>query len=96
MDWGFCKEGYENHIVLALVVNKKGLPIYWEVLSGCTADVTTIELLERNLRDRFNSKTSTMVFDRGMVSDTNLSLLEQRKIKYISAMDASSGIRKIL
>lgn len=87
MDWGFCKEGYENHLVLALVVNKKGLPIYWEVLSGCTADVTTIELLERNLRDRFNSKTSTMVFDRGMVSDANLSLLEQRKIKYISAMD---------
>lgn len=92
MDWGFCKEGFENHVVLALLVNKKGLPIYWEVLSGCTADVTTIELLVRNLKNRFDSMTSTMVFDRGMVSDDNLSLLEQKQIKYISAMDRNQLI----
>ena len=77
MDWGFCKEGFDNHVVLALVVNKKGLPVYWEVLPGCTADVTTIELLMRNLKGRFNESTTTMVFDRGMVSDENLKLLEQ-------------------
>jgi len=77
MDWGFCKEGFDNHIVLALLVNKKGLPVYWEVLPGCTADVTTIELLMRNLEGRFNAATTTMVFDRGMVSDSNLELLEQ-------------------
>jgi transposase len=87
MDWGYCKEGFENHIVLALVVNKKGLPVYWQVLPGCTADVTTIELLMRNLKDRFNPSTTTMVFDRGMVSESNLLLLEQGNVKYISAMD---------
>lgn len=87
MDWGFCKEGYENHMVLALVVNKKGLPIYWETLQGCTSDATTIELLVRNLKSRFEIATSTMVFDRGMVSDENLILLESFEIKYISAMD---------
>lgn len=87
MDWGYCKEGFENHIVLALVVNKKGLPLYWEVLPGCTTDVTTIELLMRNLKDRFNPSTTTMVFDRGMVSESNLLLLEQDNVKYISAMD---------
>lgn len=87
MDWGFCKEGFDNHVVLALLVNKKGLPIYWEVLPGCTADVTTIEWLMRNLQGRFNVTNTTLVFDRGMVSDANLGLLEQTENKYISAMD---------
>lgn len=32
MKWGHCKEGYENHIVLALVVNQEGLPFYWEAI----------------------------------------------------------------
>jgi len=32
MNWGHCKEGYHNHVVLALVVNRLGLPFYWEVL----------------------------------------------------------------
>ena len=31
MKWGHCKEGYKNHVVLALVVNRDGLPFYWEV-----------------------------------------------------------------
>ena len=31
MKWGHCKGGYENHVVLALIVNKNGLPFYWEV-----------------------------------------------------------------
>jgi transposase len=87
MKWGHCKEGFENHIVLALVVNEKGLPVYWAVLSGNTADVSTIEWLLQSLKDRFEIATPTMVFDRGMVSDDNLTLLENEQIKYISAMD---------
>jgi len=93
MDWGFCKEGFENHVVLALIVNKKGLPVYWEVLPGCTADATTIELLMRNLRGRFNAATTTLVFDRGMVSDANFKLLEQTQSKYISAMDRNQLVK---
>lgn len=42
MKWGYCKEGYHNHVVLALVMNRLGLPFYWEVLPGKTSDVTTI------------------------------------------------------
>jgi len=32
MKWGHCKEGYHNHVVLALVVSSNGVPFYWEVL----------------------------------------------------------------
>lgn len=89
MKWGHCKEGYRNHVVLALVVNRDGLPFYWEVLPGGTADVTTIRWLLGRLEDRFKIPSTTLVFDRGMVSDENLSLLDDVGIKYISAMDGN-------
>ena len=87
MKWGHCKEGYHNHVVLALVVNHNGCPFYWEVLPGGTADATTIAWLLKRLEERFKISTSTLVFDRGMVSSDNLTLIEKDKIKYISAMD---------
>lgn len=85
--WGHCKEGFDNHVVLALVVNSKGLPFYWEVLPGNTSDSTTIAWLLSRLEKRFGDGERTVVFDRGMVSDANLALLEEQKIKYITAMD---------
>lgn len=87
VNWGHCKEGYENHVVLALIVNGKGLPIYWEVLEGGTADATTISWLLQRLQEKLSIVIPTMVFDRGMVSDENLSLLEANGVKYITAMD---------
>ncbi len=91
MKWGHCKEGYRNHVVLAIVVNEDGLPFYWEVLPGGTADATTIVWLVDRLKKRFKTNNTTLVFDRGMVSDDNLTLLENEEpeIKYISAMDKS-------
>ncbi|MCZ6899735.1 MAG: IS1634 family transposase [Bacteroidetes bacterium] len=89
MKWGHCKEGYKNHVVLAIVVNQEGLPFYWEVLPGGTADANTIVWLLERLKKRFKQNNTTVVFDRGMVSDENLSLLEKDEIKYISAMDKS-------
>jgi len=87
MKWGHCKEGYKNHVVLALVVNRDGLPFYWEVLPGCTTDSNTIIWLLDCCKKRFANLETTLVFDRGMVSDDNLALLEANKIKYITAMD---------
>ncbi|MEW6609888.1 MAG: IS1634 family transposase, partial [bacterium] len=85
--WGHCKEGFKTHVVLALVVDKNGYPFYWEVLAGNTADTTTILGLVEKLSKRFKITNSTLVFDRGMVSDENLRLLEGEDIKYISALD---------
>lgn len=89
MKWGHCKEGYFNHIVLAMVVNQNGLPFYWEVLPGGTADAKTVNWLLERLKNRFLIPGTTLVFDRGMVSEDNLSLIEKDDIKYISAMDKS-------
>lgn len=85
--WGHCKDGFKTHVVLALVVDKKGYPFYWKVLPGNTADATTISGLIKRLAKRFKITKSTLIFDRGMVSDENLSLLEEKEIKYISTLD---------
>ena len=87
MKWGHCKEGYRNHAVLALVVNGQGLPFYWEVLPGGTADSKTIQWLLAQLHERFKLVRTTVVFDRGMVSEDNLSQLEAANIHYITALD---------
>jgi len=87
MKWGHCKEGYRNHVVLAIVVNNDGLPFYWEVLPGGTADATTITWLLEKTGKRFKVNNTTLVFDRGMVSNDNLARIEGDGIKYISAMD---------
>jgi len=94
MKWGHCKEGYLNHVVLALVVNTDGLPVYWEVLEGNTADANTITWLIDRLKKIFPITNISLIFDRSMVSDDNLLLLEKQGHKYISAMDRNQ-IEKI-
>lgn len=48
-----CKEGFQTHVVLALLVTEEGLPFYWEVLPGGTADAKTVEWLLEKCRDKF-------------------------------------------
>jgi transposase len=59
------------------------------VLPGGTADAKTITWLLERFQERFDVSKMTLVFDRGMVSEDNLLLLEQAEVKYISAMDKS-------
>lgn len=85
--WGHCKEGYEHHVVLALVVNQDGFPFYWEVMPGGTSDANTMSWLLQRLRDKFATLEATLVFDRGFVSSQNLVKIEAKKIMFITALD---------
>jgi len=85
--WGHCKDGYQTHVVLLLVITPEGYPVYWEILEGNTPDVTTIEGLIDKIENTHGKIESVICFDRGMVSDQNLILLEEKGIKYITALD---------
>ncbi|WP_127579676.1 IS1634 family transposase [Paenibacillus koleovorans] len=76
-----------EQVVIALMITPEGYPFYWRVLDGNTQDVTTIEALVHDVRRRFGIAKCTLVFDRGMVSATNLKSIEQEQLKYVSAMD---------
>ena len=87
--WGHCKDGYNPHIVLLLVITPEGYPIYWELLEGNTADVSTIEDLISKIEKLYGKIDSVLCFDRGMVSNENLLLLEKKKIRFITALDGN-------
>lgn len=76
-----------EQIVIALMVTPQGSPFYWKVLDGNTQDITTLPGLVADLKQRFGLETCHLVFDRGMVSDDHLQLLEDQEMTYLSAMD---------
>ena len=80
--WGHCKDGFRTHVVLLLIITPEGYPIYWEILEGNTADANTIENLVIKIE-------SVICFDRGMVSDENLRILEGKSIRFITALDGN-------
>jgi len=75
-----------QQIVIALMVTAQGYPFYWKVMDGSTQDITTIKELMVETTERFGIKEGLLVMDRGMVSASNLELMEG-KWQYISAMD---------
>jgi transposase len=87
--WGHCKDGYRTHVVLLLVITPEGYPIYWEILEGNTADANTVEDLVCKVEQIYGKIESIICFDRGMVSDENLRLLEGRNIQFITALDGN-------
>ncbi len=77
-----------EQIVIALMITPEGYPFYWRVLTGNTQDITTIESLVSDIKQRFGIEHCTLVFDRGMVSADNLQTIGHGELQYVSAMDA--------
>jgi len=89
-----CARGYsrdhrkdKKQIVIALVINETGYPLYWKVLAGNTQDVTTMVDLAKTLKQNLKLSKCTLIFDRGMVSDDNLDFLRDEKMHFITALD---------
>lgn len=87
--WGHCKDGYYVHVVSLIVITPEGYPIYWELLEGNTADAKTVEGLISKIESIYGHLESVICFDRGMVSDENLKLLEAKEVEFITALDGN-------
>lgn len=98
--FGKAKKGCHGRrqVLLGILINDQGYPFKWDVFPGNTAEVKT---LKRNInackiRFKLGDKNVTIVFDRGIISDDNVDLIEDAKMKYISALDRnqipSSGV----
>ena len=83
-----------KQIEIALLVTKEGIPYYWKVLSGNTQDVTTVEGMIKEIKERFGLKDCLFVFDRGMASETNLESIESCGYHYVTGLDIDE-IRKL-
>ncbi|MCK4307907.1 IS1634 family transposase [candidate division WOR-3 bacterium] len=81
---------HRKQVILAIMVNEDGYPFKWDVLPGNTAEVTTLEDKVKACKDRFHLKGVSLVFDRGVVSENNLQLVDEDKektLKYLCTLD---------
>jgi len=87
--WGHCKDGYQTHVVLLLVITHEGYPIYWDVMEGNTVEVHTLQDVIATIERLYGRLSSVWCFDRGLVSDENLQFLTRKQIQFVTALDGS-------
>lgn len=82
---GFSKDNKLNQpqILIGLVVNDTGFPIYYDIFKGNTFEGKTIIPVITTIRKKYQIKKFTVVADAGMMSKDNLSELESRGVDYV-------------
>ena len=81
------KRSDKKQIVIALVTDEYGFPIYAEVLPGNTNDSTTICAITKKLQKEFKLTRCVLIGDRGMISDDNFADIIANKMNYLMALD---------
>ena len=82
---GFSKDNKLNQpqILIGLVVNDVGFPIYYDIFKGNTFEGKTIIPIITTIKEKYQIRRFTVVADAGMLSKDNLSELESREIDYV-------------
>jgi transposase len=85
-----AKRGYSRdhrpdcvQVNIALVVTRDGMPLGYEIFSGNTTDVTTVQQIVVKMEERFGKANRVWVMDRGMVSAENLAWLSSTGRRYV-------------
>jgi transposase len=82
-----------SQVCIALVVTREGIPLGYEVFAGNRVDVTTVEEIVEAMEARFGLAQRVWVMDRGMVSEDNLTWLQESGRRYLIGA-ARSEVRK--
>lgn len=82
---GFSKDNKLNQpqILIGLVVDKTGFPIFYDMFEGNTFEGKTLIPVISALKKTYQIEKFTVVADAGMLSDTNLEGLEKEGISYV-------------
>ena len=80
----------KKQVVLGVVCDKDGCPLWIDVFPGNTSDQTTVKRELRNLKEKLGLKKFTFVGDRGMITHARIEELEQEgwweDFRYITAL----------
>ncbi len=95
-DFGFSKDQKHHNvqIVLALVVDKEGLPLAYETFKGNLAETKTLIPVLQSLRNRFSIQNVTVVCDRGLASQANIEALQEAQFHFVIASKLRSIAKK--
>jgi Transposase len=82
---GFSKDNKINQpqILIGLVVDKTGFPIYYDIFKGNTFEGNTIIPVISALRKNYRIEKFTVIADAGMLSRKNLEELEEHNLSYV-------------
>jgi transposase len=91
-----CKYGYSRdhrsdriQVNIGLITSSDGTPISVEIIAGNITDKQTLQSQIDKIKDKFNIKDLTFIFDRGMKSKVNLEYLQEAGYSYITALSHS-------
>jgi transposase len=77
---GYSRDGKPRNVqVVVGVVMVAGWPIAHHVWAGNTRDSTTVQEVIQDLAQRFRFRRLVFVGDRGMVTESNLAMLQEKK-----------------
>lgn len=91
-DYGYNRDGKKGkkQIVIGLVCDHQGCPVWVDVFKGNTADQSTVKQQMINLKEKLGVKEFVFVGDRGMVTRARIEELEKdgwwNSFKYITAL----------
>ena len=70
-------------VVIALIVTPEGFPLTYEVLSGNTADATTLPQFLERIETLYGKARRIWVMDRGIPTEAHLALMRERGAQYL-------------
>lgn len=84
-DFGFSKDHRptDTQIVIGLVVNRSGFPLYFDVFSGKMFEGHTFVSVVENIQKLLKTKNLIVVADSAMLSKNNMDELDKKQIGFI-------------
>ena len=82
---GYSRDGRGDcrQVVIALVVTTDGLPLAYEVLSGNTADKTTLAMFLEKIQSMYGRARRVWVMDRGIPTEATLKKMREDEVAYL-------------
>jgi transposase len=91
-DYGYNRDGKKGkmQVVIGIICDERGCPIWIDVFKGNTADQTTVKAQLINLKEKLGLEEFIFVGDRGMVTNARIEELQKdgwwESFRYITAL----------
>jgi transposase len=97
-DVGFSKDHHpqDTQVVVGLVVNKNGFPLYFDVFNGKTFEGHTFLPIILGIQKKLNQPQLVVVADAAMISRNNIELLVKNNIQFIVAARTSNLPKELI
>ena len=77
-------------ISIALVIDENGIPLDYEIYSGCSSEYHTMEKSIKKLKTKFNVSNLVVCADRGLNSVSNLNMLRRMDFGFLVAQKVTN------